>query len=324
MADEVDGGAAAAGTAADILGTAAAAATGADGGAAAGAEGGAADGGTGAEGGAGDGGADGGADPDWYANLSADADGDKPSLRDWVKATGVKDLEGLAKVARDNQAALRESGRIKIPGEGAKPEELAEFRKAIGVPAAAAEYTVTAPKDDAGNDLPLNDELIGRMAESALKHGAPKAVFEGIVSDFIQAQLDEAAEIDTAQKQLAEDTVKGWGKDKDANLAAIDNAARALGIDRNKMVALRNALGADFALDMMAKLGKGMAEDVMITGGSNRFGISGAEAVQEIARLKTDGEFQKKLMAGDPASVARWNRLNEAEAAYEEAKRKAA
>ncbi len=263
-------------------------------------------------------------DPDWYGNLSAEADGDKPSLRDWVKATGVKDLDALAKVARDNQAALRESGRIKIPGEGAKPEEVAEFRKSIGVPEDAKGYAVTAPKDDAGNDLPLNDELIGRMAESALKHGAPKAVFEGIVSDFIQAQLDEAAEIDTAQKQVAADTVKAWGAEKDAKLAAIDRAASALGIDRNKMVGLRNALGADFALNMMAKLGEGMAEDVLITGGSNRFGVSGAEAVQEIARLKTDGDFQKKLMANDPAAVARWNRLNAAEAAYVEAQAKAA
>jgi hypothetical protein len=273
---------------------------------------------------AGDPPADGGVDPDWYGNLSADADGDKPSLRDWVKATGVKDLDALAKVARDNQAALRESGRIKIPGEGAKPEELAEFRKAIGVPEKAEEYTVAAPKDEAGNDIPLNDELIGRMAESALKHGAPKGVFEGIVSDFIQAQMDEAATADAEQQKIANDTVKAWGADKDAKLAAIDSAARALGLDRNKLVSLRNALGADFALNMMAKLGEGMAEDVMITGGKGRFGVSGAEAKQEIERLKTDPDFQKKLMSGDAAASARWNRLNEAEAAYVEAQRRAA
>lgn len=267
---------------------------------------------------------DGGPDPDWYSSLSADADGEKPSLRDWAKAAGVKDLDGLAKIARDNQAALRESGRIKVPGEGAKPEEVAEFRKAIGVPEDAKGYAVTAPKDEAGNDLPLNDDLIGRMAESALKHGAPKAVFEGLIADFIQAQMDETATFDTEQQRIANETVKAWGAERDAKLAAIDNAARALGLDRTKMVSLRNALGADFALKMMAKLGEGMAEDVMLTGGKGRFGVTGAEAKQEIARLKADPDFQKKLYAGDPSATARWNRLNEAEAAFEDAQRRAA
>lgn len=268
--------------------------------------------------------ADGAPDPDWYSSLSADADGDKPSLRDWAKAAGVKDLDGLAKIARDNQAALRESGRIKVPGEGAKPEEVAEFRKAIGVPEDAKGYAVTAPKDEAGNDLPLNDDLIGRMAESALKHGAPKAVFEGLIADFIQAQMDETATFDTEQQRIANETVKAWGAERDAKLAAIDNAARALGLDRTKMVSLRNALGADFALNMMAKLGEGMAEDVMLTSGKGRFGVTGAEAKQEIARLKADPDFQKKLYAADPAATARWNRLNEAEAAFEDAQRRAA
>jgi hypothetical protein len=268
--------------------------------------------------------ADGGPDPDWYSSLSADADGEKPSLRDWAKAAGVKDLDGLAKIARDNQAALRESGRIKVPGEGAKPEEVAEFRKAIGVPEDAKGYAVTAPKDEAGNDLPLNDDMIGRMAESALKHGAPKAVFEGLIADFIQAQMDETATFDTEQQRIANETVKAWGAERDAKLAAIDNAARALGLDRTKMVSLRNALGADFALNMMAKLGEGMAEDVMLTGGKGRFGVTGAEAKQEIARLKADPDFQKKLYAGDPSATARWNRLNEAEAAFEDAQRRAA
>jgi hypothetical protein len=264
-------------------------------------------------------------DPDWYANLSAEGgDANNPSNRDWIKALGVKDLDGLAKIARDNQKALRESGRVKIPGADAKPEEIAEYHKAIGVPDDPKGYEFTAPKDADGNDIALDQGLLGRIAESAHKAGIPKAALEGVVGDFVQAQLDQAADFDGQQKQLAADTVKGWGAEKESKLAAVDSAARALGINSEKMVGLRNALGADFALNMLAKLGAGMAEDTLLTGGSNRFGISGAEAKQEISKLKTDTEFQKKLMSGDPAAVARWNRLNEAEAAYEEAQRRAA
>jgi hypothetical protein len=258
-----------------------------------------------------------GADPDWYNQLSAEGgDGDNPSIRDWVKATGVRDLDGLAKVARDNQKALRESGRIKVPGEGATPEEISAFNKAIGVPDAPTDYTFTAPKDADGNDLPLNAPLIERLQGAAHKAGLPKAGFEAVVQDFIQAQLDEQSTFDREQQSLAQGKVKEWGSEANAKLAAIDTAARALGLNSDQLVAMRNALGADFALDMMSKLGSGMSEDTMILGGRQRFGTSGQEAQAEMDRLKTDTDFQKKLMSGDTASTARWNRLQDAAAAW--------
>lgn len=268
---------------------------------------------------------DGAADPDWWGTLSAEGgDGDNPSNRDWIKANGVKDLDGLTKIARDNQRALRESGRIKIPGDGASAEEVAAFNKAIGVPDDAKGYVITAPKDADGNDLELDTALIDRMAESALKRGAPKAMFEGIVSDFIQAQLDDAAASDAQQRADAAAIVKSWGATSKEKLAAVDRAASALGFTSADMVAIRNALGSEKALNTFVKLGEGMAEDVLISGGRGKFGVSGAEAVAEIEKLKGDKEFQAKLMAGDSASVARWDRLNEASAAYQQAQLAAA
>lgn len=279
-------------------------------------------GGSGAEGGQGGGaasGADvaGAIDPDWYANLSADGgDADNPSNRDWIKSLGVRDLDGLAKIARDNQKALRDSGRVKLPGEGAPAEEVAAFRKAIGVPDDAKGYAIVAPKDADGNDIKLDNELIGLLSESAVKAGLPKAGFEAVVGDFIQAQLDQAADIDARQKTLAAATVKGWGTESATKLAAVDAAARALDLDKAKLVALRGALGADFALNMLAKLGGGMQEDVLLTGGNNRFGVTGPEAKAEIDRLTLDEDFQKKVkIPGSPERI-RWNRLNDAHAEF--------
>lgn len=310
-------GAAAEGGAADILTGGGAAAAAADGG------------GSAAQGGDGAGvaaGADvaGAIDPDWYANLSAEGgDGDNPSNRDWIKSVGIKDLDGLAKIARDNQKALRDSGRVKLPGEGAPADEVAAFRKAIGVPDDAKGYAIAAPKDADGNDVPLDDTLIGLLSESALKAGLPKAGFEAVVGDFIKAQLDQAADFDARQKTLAAETVKGWGSESATKLAAVDAAARALDLDRDKLVALRGALGADFALNMLAKLGGGMQEDVLLTGGKGRFGISGPEAKAEIDRLTLDVDFQKKVKIPNSPERVRWNRLNDAHAEYE-AKQQAA
>jgi hypothetical protein len=55
-------------------------------------------------------------------HLSADAEGDEASLRDWAKSAGSRISTGSPRSLRDNQKALRDSGRVKVPGEGATPK----------------------------------------------------------------------------------------------------------------------------------------------------------------------------------------------------------
>src|SRR5690606_21574553 len=153
-----------AGTVDDILGGGGGGDAGAGGGE--GGDAGAGGGGAGGEGGdAGASGGGGGADTDGYEQVSAETgEGESASTRDWLKASGVKDINGLAKLARDNQRALRESGRIKVPGEGATDAEIAEFHKAIGVPEKPTDYAVPEFKDAAGNPIPINTALTDRKS----------------------------------------------------------------------------------------------------------------------------------------------------------------
>ncbi|KQM60067.1 MULTISPECIES: hypothetical protein [unclassified Sphingomonas] len=253
--------------------------------------------------------------PDWFEKVSADAgDGESSSNRDWLSAKGVKDLDGLVKMSRDTEKALRESGRIKVPGENAKPDELAAFHTAIGVPDKADGYEVQAPEG-----VQLDDAMIGALRESALKHGTPKGAFAGLVSDFVQIQIEQANAEAKRQDELASSWVKEQGGKADEQLAHINTAARSLGLSKTDMSGLRAGLGADRALGLLAKLGAGMAEDVLITGGSNRFGVSGAEAQGELERLKGDADFQAKNKPGTPER-ARWDRVNAQAAEFQAAK----
>lgn len=256
--------------------------------------------------------------PDWFEKVSAAAgEGETSSNRDWLAAKGVKDIDGLVKITRDTEKALREGGRIKVPGEGAKPEEITAFHKAIGVPEAVEGYEVKGPEG-----VPLNEPLIAALRESALKHGAPKGAFEGLVSDFMKLQLDEAAAETQRQNDLAQNWLKEQGAKADEQKAHINTAARALGFTKADMAGLRAGLGADRALGLLAKLGAGMAEDVLQTGGSNRFSVSGAEAQAELDRLKTDDDFQKKNVPGSPERT-RWDRLNKQASEYKAAQESA-
>jgi hypothetical protein len=307
-----EGGQGAGASAADLLGGAAPAGGGDAGAAGAGTGGGAA--GEGGEAGAGAGAGSGGAaDPDWFNQVSADVgEGEKASLRDWLKATGVKDLNGLAKIARDNQAALRDSGRVKVPGEGASEAEIKAYHAAIGVPEDAKGYQLAEIKDAAGAPVPLNTPLLDRLAGVAHKAGVPKAAYEALVGDFVQSQLEEMATQDAAQQADAAKKVKEWGGEANAKTAAVNAGLEALGITREETLKIRAALGAGRALDIFSKLGEGVAEDVMLRGdrgAGQRFGITGAEAQRQINAMRADKATADKMMIKGTPERERYDRL---------------
>lgn len=268
-------------------------------------------------------------EPDWYQNLSAEAQGEAPSARDWVKSMGVKDLDGLAKIARDNQSALRDSGRVKVPGEGASEAERSAFNKAIGVPDKAEDYTIAVPtgadgepiRGADGEPIKLDETLLGKLRPKALELGAPKGVFEGLASEFVKMQLDEMADHDNQQKTLALETAKAWGAQKADNLAAVDAAASHFKLSRDDLTGLRNVLGADKALNMLADIGRGMSEDRLLGGGGTRFGTDPVAAAKEMDEMKAAPGMMAKISVKGSAEALRWERLQGIVGAAEERKR---
>lgn len=261
---------------------------------------------------------DSGANLDWLEALSAEGgDADNPSNRDYIKSKGIKSLDDLTKSYREAEKALRASGKITVPGADAKPEEVAAFRTAIGVPETADAYEVKLP--DGIEGVELNTGLIDRLRAKAIEGGTPKGAFETLASELIQAQLDEHMELVQRQDTLVADTFKEWGADKPQKLADAMAAKRALGWSDKDIAGIQRVIGADRVLKDLAKLGGGMGEDVLITGGVGRFGVTPAEAQVEINKLKTDPAFQQKVrIAGSPERL-RWDRLNAAIAAGKDA-----
>lgn len=299
-------GAGVGGSAADLLGGGSGEGGGGEGAGAGG------EGGGGGGGGEGAGGSGGVADPDWYSNISSDADGEGASLRDWLKASEIKDLNGLAKIARDNQKALRESGRVKIPGEGASAEEVAAYHKAIGVPDNPQGYEIKAPVGEDGKPVPLNQALADRIAAAGHKLGAPKGVVEGLANEIMQFEMDALHKADGEQRAAAQAWVAKQGQDADAKIAAIDRAAAALSISRAEMIALRSAWGAEKALTVMARLGENMAEGGLIeAGGKQRFTVSATEAKAELTRLRGDPAWVDKARVPGTPENQRYERLTD-------------
>jgi hypothetical protein len=278
-----------------------------------GGDGGAADGSEALGGGAdgGNGGGEGAViDPDWYGGISGDiGEGETASNRDYIKAKGFKDLDGLVKAYRSAEKGLHDSGRVKVPGEGASAEEVAAFRAGIGVPENAEGYEIKLPETSGG--LELDGDMIGKLAAIAHENGLPKAGFEAVANAYVAQQVeDHIAEV-KRQDDLTQAQLKAWGADKDAKLADCQAAMRGLGLDRSKVAQLQAAWGSDEALKFLAKIGGGIAEDTLITGGSGRFGVSASEAQAEINRMKADQSIMDKIMTPGTAERQRWDRLND-------------
>jgi hypothetical protein len=308
-----DGAGSAGGAAAAVAGAGGAAGGGADDGA----------GGAGDGAGAGDGGGaggDGGTDPEWLGIFSAEGgDAANPSNRDWLKAKGFKTADDAIRSYRDAEKALRNGGKISVPGDKATAEEVAAFRTAIGVPEAADRYEFAMPQDEE-----VDASFADPMKKIAHEAGVPANAFKALAEGFIAWQADTLEATRTAEDQDAATVLTGWGEQRNAKLADVQRAMRALELTADDVAGIQRGFalvggkpGSARTLELLQRLGAGMAEDSLIFGGGaqRRFGITGAEAQAEVDKLIADEEFGRKLRDKDPEAVARWSRLNAAIAA---------
>lgn len=259
-------------------------------------------------------GAESGQEPAFFANLSREVrDGESASDYDWAKASGIKDEASLARIARDNQKALRDSGRVKVPAEGASAEEIKAFHTAIGVPDDPSGYTVPEIKGADGKPVPLNTELIDRITKAAHEGGAPKGAIEHVLKTEIEHQL---AEHDAHVKQVQDKAnahIKGWGEEREAKLAQVNAAAKEAGLTPQDMEYLRGLpSGPEKMLDALAKFGTNFSEARLIQGEKQRFGIDAESAQKEIDQIVADPERRDKAMTPGTAEYERYQRLNDA------------
>jgi hypothetical protein len=252
---------------------------------------------------------------EWMKSFSAEkGEGEDVSNQEWLAKLGVKDLDGLAKIARDNQRALRESGRVKVPGDGASEGDVKAYREAVGAPLEAAAYAVDMP--EAAKGFELDTAFIDPMKAIAHKYHIPAAAFKELGDAFMQAQL-ESVQGDAASANAERDaTIKEWGPTAEQGKEEFRRGLDVLGLKTADAKAIQTGLGAKRTLELFRKIGQMAGEDFFQ--GNNgrpaeRFGVADeASARKQLAGMEADPETRKKLRAKDPVTVARFNGLTEA------------
>jgi len=202
----------------------------------------------------------------WHDSLPEELKNDK-------SLTKFKDVPSLAKsyleAQKTTSKALNAKGVI-IPGENATPEEISEYRKALGVPATADGYELESPTLPEG--MVVDEAKAKKLAEIAHSKGISKEAFQELAKAYNAEQIAafEAQKQEQAQKIIdaTAEMKKEWGRNFEKNLAQSEAAIVSIfGPEFNQFLQ-ENGLGSDTRLIKgMFKASQNMSEHQLVTKG---------------------------------------------------------
>lgn len=156
--------------------------------------------------------------PDWRAGL----EGEHKEF-----ASRLATPADAVKVALDFRK--QNSSMIRVPGVDAKPEDIARFHKAIGVPEKPEDYEFDLGRDLTDADKPVMESVAKVMHANGVPKNAVKAVTKA-VADLAQAQVAEQNRVAVQARDAAQTALrKEWGADYDGNLTLAQRALKVFG-----------------------------------------------------------------------------------------------
>ena len=157
---------------------------------------------------------------------------------DWLEAKFWTDkgpnVEALAKSYDVAQRALgRKAQAVLPPTEKSTPEEVAEYRKAIGVPESPEAYNLKPEQLPEG--VTWDDNVAKKAAELAHKHNVPAAAMQ----EFMKFDMERAALMNQAAAGMIEaqlesgraELQKVWGDKMPEKIELARRAAVTAGVD---------------------------------------------------------------------------------------------
>lgn len=119
----------------------------------------------------------------------------------------------------------RQEGMVKLPGEGATEEDLAAFRKALGVPETPDDYKLEIPQG-LPEGVELDDAALAPLKAEAHKLGVTPEQLQGLLNFQLAKEAQDWAELKQQQEQFtkeAEESLKKeWGQGYEKKLALVE------------------------------------------------------------------------------------------------------
>lgn len=217
----------------------------------------------------------------------------------WLKRrSSLPDLlkSGLSSDSKITELTAQLKGTIRVPGKDAKPEEIAAYRKAVGVPESAEKYAVYRPEKF--EPTKADTEAEQTYLEAMHAAGASQQVVDaGLKAHYLIRAQAEKAMADRAKavgEAAIEDLRVEYGRDYKANVTLADRWLKEhLAPDMgdgwkglmNTQLADGTYLGANTGfVKAIVKLAKGWADD-------------GAVEMTELGSVEDPEAELKKMMS---------------------------
>ena len=131
----------------------------------------------------------------WTNNLPEDSAAYKDTLSKY------KSVPDMAKALANANALIGK--KLGVPNEKSSPEEVAAFRRAMGVPESLDEYKLAPETLPEG--MTWNDDMAKPYAEIAHKHGIPPSAMKELVAQHAKTEMFKMEAIQaTFEKQRTE------------------------------------------------------------------------------------------------------------------------
>jgi len=185
--------------------------------------------------------------------------------------------------------------KLGVPSEKSSPEEVAAFRRSLGVPDSIDEYKF-AP-DALPEGMTWDDNNVKNYAEIAHKHNIPPSAMKALVTEHAKMEHFKMqgmqAQIEKQHVEAVNTLKKEWGGEFDKNIGLAKQAAKLAGVNANSQGFADPEVVRGFV-----RLSQMMSEDKV--GRS----MSGSEFMTGQARAKDimsnpDNSWHKRYMEGD-------------------------
>lgn len=223
----------------------------------------------------------------WTNNLPEDSAAYKDTLSKY------KSVPDMAKALANANALIGK--KLGVPNEKSSPEEVAAFRRSLGVPDSIDEYKF-AP-DALPEGMTWDDNNVKNYAEIAHKHNIPPSAMKALVTEHAKMEHFKMqgmqAQIEKQHVEAVNTLKKEWGGEFEKNIGLAKQAAKIAGVNANSQGFADPEVVRGFV--RMAQM---MSEDKV--GRS----MSGSEFMTGQARAKDimsnpDNSWHKRYMEGD-------------------------
>lgn len=185
--------------------------------------------------------------------------------------------------------------KLGVPSEKSSPEEVAAFRRSLGIPESIDEYKF-AP-DALPEGMTWDDNNVKNYAEIAHKHNIPPAAMKALVTEHAKMEHFKMqgiqAQIEKQHVEAVNTLKKEWGNEFEKNIGLAKQAAKIAGVNANSQGFADPEVVRGFV--RMAQM---MSEDkVGRSMGGVEF-LSGAARAKDIMS-NPENSWHKRYMEGD-------------------------